>query len=164
MKKTDFLFERIVSEVQKIKDLDTLKKELKKLAKEIQKEIQKIGSPVDLAKNQLKQLELQYSDLLKKISKAQKQFDKEVFNALGNIKKVRKDAKKTFHSYKKKAKTQKKKIKVAIKKKAKKKTAAVKKTSKKIAKKISKKINKKLNTTKKTSTRKKNSTRKKTSS
>ena len=97
MAKKEINWEKIKSELKKIKDFDSLKKELIVLKKEIQKlNIHDYLSPS--AANQLKTLEKRYADVSKKIQKAQAQLDQEFTKALDSLKKVKVEAEKSLKS------------------------------------------------------------------
>ncbi|MCB0413358.1 MAG: hypothetical protein KDD50_03435 [Bdellovibrionales bacterium] len=153
-------WDKIRTEISKIKDLDSLKAELNKLSKEIKSfDINTHLSPS--ANRKLKSLEDQYHKVVKAILSIQKQIDSEVNKTLGQIKKSRLDVEKKIKLFKNSAEGQRKKIKKMsqdLKKKVTKK-AAKKTTKKKAVKKATKK------TTKKTAVKKvaKKTTKKKTS-
>ena len=100
MKKTDYLFEKIVSEVKKIKDLNSLKEELSKLTKEIQV----MGKPLeDQFHKKLKDLESKYEVLKHSIGEAQKKVEDEFSKALVNIQNKRQETEKKLKQFRQNA-------------------------------------------------------------
>jgi ElaB/YqjD/DUF883 family membrane-anchored ribosome-binding protein len=84
-------------ELLKVKNLEDLKGELQKIKDEVQSEIQRFDLNAHLspsAKARLKRLEQRYSEVMKLVSKAQKQFDREFNKSLRVLKKTRQDAEK----------------------------------------------------------------------
>lgn len=89
-----------LEELLKVKNLSDLKSELSRLASEIQSEIQNFDINAHLspsAKSRLKSLEQSYTDVVKAVTKAQKQFDREFNNTLSVMKRTRLDAEKQLN-------------------------------------------------------------------
>ncbi len=84
-------------ELLKVKNFAELKSELQKIATDVQTEIQNFDLNSHLspsAKTRLKKLEQRYSDVMKLVARAQKQFDREFNKSLRVLKKTRSDAEK----------------------------------------------------------------------
>ena len=143
-------WDKIRKEISKIKDLDSLKKELNKLTREIKRfDIQNHLS--EQATRRLKNLEDQYQKVVDAIMSIQKQIDIELNKTIGHIKNSQKDVKKKMGAFKKSADGQKKKLRkmsTQLKKSVAKKAKASKK--KKASKKATKKTTAKKATKKKT--------------
>lgn len=141
-------WEKIKAEIQKLTDVDYLSTELNRIANELKKfDVNAYLSPT--AKTRLKDLEKRYSELLKGISKQQRQFDREFNKVVRSLKTHKTDIEKKLKVVQAKAKTQKAKVESVgeeLKKKVAETVAAKAPSKKKVTK---KKVTKKT-TTKKT--------------
>ncbi len=100
-------------ELLKVKNVDDLKTELTRLGQDLQEEIKQFDlqeylSPT--AKDRLKNLEARYSEAMKAVQKAQKQFDRDFSKSLRTLKKTRQDAEKKLSSIRSQVEVQRKKV------------------------------------------------------
>ena len=100
-------------ELLKVKNVDDLKGELTRLGQDLQDEIKQFDLQEHLsptAKDRLKNLETRYSDVMKAVAKAQKQFDREFSKSLKTLKKTRVDAEKRLSSIRSQVEIQRKRV------------------------------------------------------
>lgn len=100
-------------ELLKVKNVDDLKVELTRLGTDLQDEIKNFDVKEHLsptAKDKLKTLETRYSDVMKALKKAQKQFDRDFSKSIRTIKKTREDAEKRLKGLRDKVDTHRDKI------------------------------------------------------
>lgn len=117
--------QKLITEVKSGKGVSALKAELEKIRKELKTQVQP-------------QAEAEYKKIVGKLTKAQKDLDKEIHQKLTVLKTQAKQAEKQINKYKKLALTEKARIKAAFTKK--KAGPARKKTSRKVARKTSRKV------------------------
>lgn len=122
-------------ELLKVKNLDDLKGELTKLAGDLQGEIQSFDLNAHLspsAKARLRELEGRYNQVMRSVSKAQKEFDREFNRSIRVLKSTRDDAAKQLNLIKSKiTKHRSTIVKASTKLKTKVKTATTKKKASK---------------------------------